>query len=308
MACKRCKLKPVITLQSGDRLCKSDFIRYFEKKVKRTITEFKLIEKDDRMAVAISGGKDSLAVLSILHNIALRMRKRVFAILIDEGIKGYREKTMKDAKSFCKKQGIPLHVFSYKKEFGATLDQIIKKTGLNGCTVCGIMRRYMLNHAARKLKATKLATGHNLDDESQSVLMNYLRNNMQVSARLGPITGIRRDRKFIRRIKPLYFMSEKEVTAYSLLKGLLGEYNECPYASHSYRNDVRDMLNNFEKNHPGTKSAIISSFIEILPLLKQKYSQEPGKINYCHKCEEPTSGIICKKCQLVEKIRKKLTG
>ena len=154
--------------------------------------------------------------------------------------------------------------------------------------------------------ATKLATGHNLDDEAQSVLMNYLRNQIEVGARLGPITGIKRDKQFIRRIKPLYFMTEKEVTAYSFLKNLLGNYNECPYADQSYRNDVRDLLNEFEQKHPGTKSAIIASFMEILPDLKEKYGKESAKINYCHKCGEPTSGIICKRCQLVDQIREKI--
>ena len=259
------------------------------------------------MAIAVSGGKDSLTILSILHNLSLRKKDfEVFAILIDEGISGYRDKTRIDAEEFCKKNDIKLNVFSYKGELGAPLDEIIKKTGISGCTVCGIMRRSMLNIAARKLGATKLATGHNLDDEAQSVLMNYMRNNMEVTARLGPITGIKRDKQFIRRIKPLYFMPEKEVTAYSFLKELLGKYSECPYADQSYRNDVRDLLNDFEQKHPGTKYAIIASFMEILPTLKEKYAQESGKINHCPKCEEPTSGIICKRCQLVAQIKEKL--
>lgn len=307
MSCKRCLSNPVITLQSGKSLCKSCFTRYFEKKVNRTIREHKLIEKDDKIAVAISGGKDSLTVLSLLYNIALRKRDvEIFAILIDEGIKGYRDKTMLDAEEFCKKNGIKLHVFRYEDELGASLDIIIKKTGITGCTVCGVMRRYMLNVAARKLGAAKLATGHNLDDEAQSVMMNYLRNNMDVGARLGPITGIKRDKQFIRRIKPLYFMTEKETTVYAFLKGFLGKYAECPYADQSYRNDVRDMLNEFEQKHPGTKSAIIASFMEILPELKEKYGKESSKINHCPKCEEPTSGIICKRCQLVDEIKSKL--
>lgn len=307
MLCKRCSENPVITLQSGKSLCKVCYLRYFEKKVRKTVRDYKLVEKNDIIAVAISGGKDSLSVLSILENVALRMRDvKIFAILIDEGIKGYRDKTIIDAKSFCKKNKIQLRIFSYQKELGATLDEIIKKTNISGCTVCGVMRRYMLNLAARKLKATKLATGHNLDDESQSILMNYFRNQLDIAARLGPITGVKRDGHFIRRIKPLYFMTEKEVTAYAFLKGLLGKYGECPYATFSYRNDVRDMVNEFENKHPGTKSAIIASYLELLPLLKDKYSKVPGKISHCSRCDEPTSGIICQHCKMVDEIKSKL--
>jgi len=307
MGCNQCKTHPVIELQSGNKSCKNCFIKYFEKKVRRTIGEYDLIKSKERIAVAVSGGKDSLTVLSILNSMASQRRNiEIFAILIDEGIKDYREKTVKDAKEFCKKNKIKLHIFSYKKEFGADLDTIIKKSKINGCSVCGVMRRYMLNHAARKLKATKLATGHNMDDEAQSVMMNYMKNNLQISARMGPITGIKEDEQFVKRIKPLYFMTEKEVTAYSFLKGLLSSYQECPYAKQSYRNDVRDMINEFEKIHPGTKYSIIASFMELLPLLRERYKNEQGRISHCPKCDEPTSGIICQYCKMVDEIKLKL--
>ena len=147
----------------------------------------------------------------------------------------------------------------------------------------------MLNTEARKLKANKIAFGHNADDEAQSIVMNLFRSNNAAAARLGVINGIKRDARFIPRIKPLYYLLEKETTAYAYLNGLIGDFKECPYTSLAYRGQVRDMLNTFENNHPGTKAGILSAFIETLPILKEHYKK--GKeIAFCSKCNEPTSG------------------
>ena len=129
MTCKNCIGKPVIQLTNNNvKLCKNHFIKYFEKKVKKTIIKFNLIEKDDKTCVAISGGKDSIAVLNVLSKIKGKDKKfRIEAILIDEGIKDYRDKAMKDAASFCERNNIKLNIFSYKEEFGYTLDEILKK-------------------------------------------------------------------------------------------------------------------------------------------------------------------------------------
>jgi len=156
-----------------------------------------------------------------------------------------------------------------------------------------------LNKKSKELKIDKLATGHNLDDEAQSVLMNYFRSNIKLSARLGPITGVVKDERFIKRIKPLYFLTEKETATYAFLKGFIGEYITCPYEFGSYRASVRDMLNDFEERYPGTKYNIISSFLEILPLLKNK---KIAAIKSCKECGEPSSQDICQACKLVKKI------
>ena len=307
MTCSECEKKPVITLISGRNLCRSDFIKYFEKKVFKTIGKYKLIQNKDRIAVGISGGKDSLTVLYLLKKLNSKIKNiDLFAILIDEGIKGYRDKTIKDAQKFCKEHKIKLYIYSYKKELGKSLDELTKTTDMIPCAMCGVFRRYLLNKHTRLLKATKLATGHNLDDEAQSVLMNQFRNNVALNARMGPITGVVKDIKFIPRIKPLYFMYEKEVMLYAYLKGFTtNNFAECPNARFSFRGEIRDYLNEFEKKHPGTKYGIINSFIETLPLLKQKYKQSGTKIKQCKNCGEPTSQDVCKSCQLIEQLIKK---
>ena len=298
MACKNCKTKPVIKLPNSNvQLCKNDFIKYFEKKVTKTIGKYKLIEKGDYVGIACSGGKDSTALLYILNRLSKKKNFKVIGIAIDEGIKGYRDQTLKDLKDFCKKEKINLKIYSFKDEFKTTLDKLVKKE--RPCTICGVLRRTILNKKAKELKVNKLATGHNLDDEAQSVLMNQFRSNVKLSARLGPITGVVTDIRFIKRIKPLYFLTEKETTTYAFLKGFLGKYMECPYETDSYRASVRDMLNEFDGKYPGTKHNVISSFLEVLPLLKK---EAQGKIKSCSNCGEPCSQDVCQACKLIKRL------
>ncbi len=137
--------------------------------------------------------------------------------------------------------------------------------------------------------------------------MNYFRNNLQVSARLGPITGIKNDERFIKRIKPLYFLTEKEITTYSYIMRFIDKFSECPYNPDSYRGQVRDMLNEFEAKYPGTKHGIITSFIEILPTLKERY-KETSEIKICKECGEPCSMDICKACQYADSVIKSINN
>lgn len=307
MGCKKCLENPVIKLTNSNiSLCKNCFIKYFEKKVKKTIKDYELIEKNDNVIVACSGGKDSTVLLYLLKKLTEKRNDvKITALAIDEGIHDYRDKSLEFLKKFCNEHKVELNIFSYKKEFGKTLDEILKTYKGVPCSICGVLRRYLLNKKSKELNGNKLATGHNLDDESQSIIMNYFRKNVKLSARLGPITGIVNDKRFIKRIKPLYFLTEKEVTSYAFLKGFMDKFTECPHDSDSYRAQVRDMLNDFEAKYPGTKHSIISSFIEILPLLKNNYKNDK-EIRSCQLCDEPCSNEICKACQYVEDVVKKL--
>jgi len=168
---------------------------------------------------------------------------------------------------------------------------------LNSCTICGILRRYLMNKSARKLKFTKIATGHNLNDESQTILMNQFKGNIKLSAKLGPTTGIFKDKKFIPRIKPLYFCKEEDIRNYSKLKNFPVNYEPCPCSVMAYRKSVRVLLNKYELNNEN----IVKSFLKIQPELKNFYKNE--KINYCTNCGEPTTKGECKTCQIIKKLR-----
>ena len=317
-----CNEKPLISLHSGEKLCKNHFTQYFENKVFKTIRQFDLVGKEENLGIALSGGKDSLTVLHILYKLAKQNPKiKINAIAIDEGIEGYRDKTLKTAQDFCDKSSIQLRIFSYKDEFGLDLDEMLNILDVKPCTICGIFRRYLLNKKSRELKLTRLVTGHNLDDECQSILMNQMKNNIEASARLGPKVGLVNDenvgnqrfpsttenseaiyRRFVQRIKPLYLCTEKEVTTYAFVNGLLDDFNECPNAVHSFRAQVRDILNDMEQKFPSTKYSIVNSFLQILPLLKQQFKD--GIIKVCAKCSEPSANDVCNACNYIEKLKK----
>ncbi len=295
MKCKKCSQKAVFSYPA---YCRKHFTEHIEKKVEKTVRDFRLIAPRDRVAVAVSGGKDSLSCLYMIS----RLHDDVFALAVDEGISGYRDVTLKDLKRFCNKNKIKLRIVLVKKEFGFTLDEMLKRTKEKPCTVCGAIRRFLINKYARKLGATKLATGHNLDDEAQAVLMNLFRNQPEISARLGPVTGIITDRSFVPRIKPLYLCTEKEITAYSLLMDLGVTFVECPYTASSYRRHVLELLNDYEQKHPGTKRGIISYFLKELPSLKKRFATEDAVL-HCRRCGEPSKQTLCRVCQIVSKIR-----
>lgn len=302
-----CNEKSIIQLPAGEDLCKKHFIGYFESKVFKTIRQFDLIGKEENLGIALSGGKDSLTLLRILKKLSKQNPKlQLTAIAINEGIENYRDKTLQIAEEFCQKNNIPLKVYSYEEEFGMKLDEMLKVLDVKPCTICGIFRRYLLNKKSKELGFTKLATGHNLDDEAQSILMNQFKNNIHASARLGPKVGIKQNSKFVQRIKPLYLCTEKEVATYAFINNLLDSYTECPNVVKSYRAQVRDSLNDLEAKFPGTKYAVVNSLLQILPDLKTKFKD--WKINYCQKCQEPASKDKCNACRFVEKLEKaKLT-
>jgi uncharacterized protein (TIGR00269 family) len=305
--CKLCQIKPVFKLPNKT-LCKSCFIKYFEKKVFKTIRKFNLLKLDDKIVVAVSGGKDSITVLYLIQKYLKRknLEKNVIALAIDEGIADYREHTLKFLKKFCEKLDVKLHIHSYKDKFGKTLDNAIeelKETNISACNICGTFRRQALNTGARELGATKVVTGHNLDDETQNILLNIFKNNFNILTRLGPNNGIVNDEKFIPRIKPLYLMSEKEIRLYTILKGFDVGYDECPYAKGSFRQNIGEMINKLEDEHIGVKSSTIKFYLEVQDSLKDKFLNEKGTlVTYCSKCGEPSQREVCNTCSMKKKI------
>ncbi|MEK6920952.1 MAG: TIGR00269 family protein [Nanoarchaeota archaeon] len=295
MKCAKCKQAAVFL---SPTLCKKHFLVYVEKKVAATIKKYKLVTKKDKVVVAVSGGKDSLTILYLLR----KYTKNIVALCIDEGIAGYRATTIEDMKRFCEKYDVQYHIVSYKEEVKYSLDEMKVLLKEKPCTICGAFRRYFLNKKARELGATKLVTGHNMDDESQAIVMNLLRHQPDILPRLGPMTGAIKDSKFIPRVKPLYFLSEKEIAAYALLQDFGIHFTECPNVVHAYRAGVGDLLNTMEKQYPGTKERVVKQFVAQLPKIRKKFMHEE-KVEHCQSCGEPSAGSVCKACQLLVKIK-----
>ncbi len=302
---------PVYKLLNGQTLTKSQFLKYVEEKVFKTMRKYKLFSLDDKIVVAVSGGKDSLTVLYLTHKYLKRkgLEKNLLALAIDEGIENYRSKTLDDLEKFCKKYKIQLEIRSYKQKYGKTLDESIKKIktskeNISACNICGTFRRQSLNTAARELGATKLVTGHNLDDEAQSILLNIFKNNFSILPRLGPANGVVTDSKFIPRVKPLYHITEKEVRLYTLLKGFDLHYSVCPYAKDSFRTNIAIMLNELEDKHKGVKHSIVQFYLQAQGALKEQFLEEKGtQVTHCSICGEPSQRPVCNTCMMKSKIQ-----
>lgn len=299
----------VYKLQNGKKLTALEFINYFEDKVFKTIRRFNLFELDDKLVVAVSGGKDSITVLYLTQKYLKRknLEKNITALAIDEGIADYREHTLDFLKDFCKKLDVPLHIHSYKEKYTKSLDESVetlrsKGKNISPCNICGTFRRTSLNTGARDLGATKVVTGHNIDDEAQNILLNIFKNNFKILARLGPFNGVVGDDKFVPRVKPLYLCSEKEVRLYTILKGFDVGFDECPYTRGSFREHIGDMVNELEDEHKGVKNSIVNFFLETQDSLKERYLQtsESESVTYCSRCKEPSQKEICNTCFMQE--------
>jgi len=273
----------------------------FEKAVLKTIKGNNLLDKREKVMVAMSGGKDSTTTAYLLKKFGYNIE----ALHINLHMGKWSEDNMENVKTMCKQNKIPLHVFSIKSELGNTIcyiKQVVgSQTKYKQCTICGILRRWLINKKARQLKATKLATGHNLDDEAQTALMNLFKGNMMLGINSGPKVGLFEDKMFVTRIKPLYYCKEDDVRKYSQTMKFPVLYQRCPCVIGAYRHEVRNYLNALEKKNPHIKENIVKSYMKILPELRAVVEQ--NGLRYCKECGEPSRNDICKACQIRMKIR-----
>lgn len=307
--CEICGKQAEISLLYGPQhYCKEHFIQLIEKRVKKTIRKYSLIKPKERILLAMSGGKDSSVTAHLINKIFSNSCE-IKALLIDEGIKGYRDKSIEFAKKNCKEWNIDYKVIKFEEEYGTTMGKIQKKimkdSSLgNPCSFCGVMRRQLMNKYARTIKADKLITGHNLDDECQSILMNVCDNKPELFIRLGAKSGFIKSKEFIPRVKPLYEIPENEVFAFANFSEIKYYGGECCPLSHAAkRNEYRETINRLEKAYPGTKYSTINFFERIKNMLKKDAYSE-FKLKQCKQCKEPCSTEICKVCEKLARIKK----
>jgi len=303
--CSVCKRREAFFFRpySGERLCKKCFAESIEAKVRATIAKYKMFSFDDRIAVAVSGGKDSISLLHVLTKMERHHPEAsLVAVTVDEGIKGYRDEALEIAAANCQKLGIEHHVVSFKKLYGFTLDDIVTRARLKGgreltsCAYCGVLRRRALNVAARDVGADKIATAHTLDDEVQTILMNIFRGDILRLAKEKPVTEDVHPR-FVQKVKPFCEIPEKESALYAYVKKVKFQGTPCPYASEALRNDIRVMVNRMEEKHAGTKFTVFKSIERVRPALRMIAKKDD--FEECIECGEPASGGLCKVCQML---------
>jgi uncharacterized protein (TIGR00269 family) len=293
--CSVCEEPAVIHQRhTGRYLCGTHLIADLEQRVFETIASQQQVVPGDRVAVALSGGKDSTALLLILHRLfGSHNDIRLVAVTVDEGISGYREATVRSAVDLVRRLGIKHITVSFGELFGDSLDTFLNGREAQACSICGILRKKALIVGAERAGATKLATGHNLDDEAQSVLMNVLRGDLM---RLVRNSGTDSGGRFIPRVKPLMYVHEKEIAAYLMLQGIWEELPECPYAIHALRREVRSMLGGIEYRHPGTMFRLMENKKTVGSAFMAKTAGET--VGTCRECGDPCSGETCQLCQL----------
>lgn len=297
--CSICGNPAVIRLRRPDRhLCAGHFSIDLENRVKHTIASHAMIEDHDRIAVALSGGKDSTALLLILNTLLPAWEHAsLHAITVDEGIAGYRNETIQSAKLLARTLGIRHTTVSFSGLFGKDLDALLEGREERACSICGILRRKALATAAAGAGATKLATGHNLDDEAQSVLMNVLRGDLP---RLVRDSSSPSGTCFIPRVKPLRDISEKELSVYLMVNNSFPQLPECPYTRFALRAGVRSYLSGLEFRYPGTMQNLVSGKDRLSSLTA---GARPGTLmNRCRECGEPCSGTVCQTCRLLKTV------
>ena len=303
MQCSKCGNSQVIIKkqQSGQYLCKDCFIESIEKKVIKTVKKEKLLDKGDKVLVALSGGKDSVTTLEILNSFRKMNVIDICAVTVDEGIDNYRQEGVDIAIRHAKRLGIEHKVVSLKEEYGITLDEIMQKDNhIGSCSYCGVFRRTIINKAAREMGATKIATGHNLDDEVQAIMMNYLEGNTDNLTKLGAKSSSKA-KEFTVKIKPLRGIPAREIGLYVVAKELEVHFDSCPYAQQSFRGEVSDLINKLSEKHPTIKYSALRGYDKIKEAIgdgfKKTYPQ-----SRCERCGEPSANRLCKACTFLEEL------
>lgn len=251
----------IVRPKNQDKLCKACFISTFEEEIHETIQAFALFERGERIAIGASGGKDSTVLASVLKTLNERHDYGLELLLlsVDEGIRGYRDDSLKTVKRNASQYDMPLEIVGYGELYGWTMDEVVAQVGKKGnCTYCGVFRRQALDRGAERLKISHVVTGHNADDIAETVMMNLLRGDLP---RLARATSIVTESlaSNIKRSKPLKYAYEKEIVLYAHHKKLDYFSTECIYSPDAFRGSARTLIKDLEKVQPSSILDIVRS-------------------------------------------------
>jgi uncharacterized protein (TIGR00269 family) len=290
MRCRRCKGPAVVEVRRHNAaFCRDCFVRHVRTQVERAIDGFEMFGHDDRILVAVSGGKDSLALWDVL----LELGYRADGLYLGLGIGEYSSRSGEVTRGFARDREVALLEVDLAADYGFDVPTAGRKGSRSTCAVCGLSKRYVFNRAAREHGYDVIATGHNLDDEAATLLGNTLRWQTDYIARQFPV--LPREEGLARKVKPLYRLSELETAAYAFLRGIDYVVDECPLVAGNTQLRYKEAMNRLESTSPGTKAQFFLGYLERgAPLFS---SQDEAELRPCERCEQPTTGRFCAFCR-----------
>jgi uncharacterized protein (TIGR00269 family) len=307
MKCRKCGGRGVINLRQHKLiLCKEHFLEWIPEQVQRAIDKYHMFTPQERVLVAVSGGKDSLSLWDILTRLGYRADGLYIGLGIDGGVR-YSEESLRLTEQFAQTHGLQLHPVKVAEKYGLTAPEIAQRThhgSTKPCSVCGRIKRHIMNRTAREAGYDVLATGHNLDDEAAVLFGNTLNWAAGYLVRQGPvleadIPGV------VRKVKPLCRIYEREMTAYAILRGIEYIYDECPFAVGATSIYYKELLNGLEADHPGAKLNFYLTFLQAKKAGLFSASADQGRQNLhaCPTCGQPTSlDGECAFCRMIGKV------
>lgn len=294
LKCVRCRKKGVIHLKRHNAaFCQECFLYYYKNQVKKNTKRHRMFDKEDKVLVVISGGKDSMALWHILASEGYN----VTGMYINLGIGQYSDKSQQVVESFAQKNGLELIVKDIKKEYGLDIYKLSKLLKRSTCSVCGSIKRYLFNKVAYDGGFSAVATGHNLDDEAATLLGNVLSWEEGYLARQSPVLESTHP-KLVKKVKPLYTLTERENLFYVLINKIEFLHDECPHAVGARSILYKEVLNRLEEESPGTKQRFITSFLEKGRRHFQD-AQEKLELRECSICGQVTTTEVCSFCRFV---------
>ena len=316
MKCRKCSQKAIINMRQHKlALCKTHFPEWVHAQTQRTIEKYRMFGKQERILVAVSGGKDSLSLWDILWQLGYQADGLYIGLGIDDGI-NYSLKSQRLTEQFADQRQLNLQVVDFQQTYGETIIQISLRSSRGRqkpCSVCGMAKRHVMNRVAREGEYDVLVTGHNLDDEAATLFGNTLTWSTDYLRRQEPLL-LSHHKGLARKAKPLFRFYEREMTTYALNRGIEYIYEECPFASGSKSIYYKEVLNELEEHRPGLKLAFFLSFLQAkqaglltsTPIHNQDMEiqdLDPGQgLNTCPSCKQPTTAPgLCSFCRLFEK-------
>ncbi|NJB67739.1 uncharacterized protein (TIGR00269 family) [Desulfobaculum xiamenense] len=298
MKCSRCKKTAQVALPSHHAgFCPECFNEFFSRQVERAIRHFRMFTRNDRVLVALSGGKDSLALFRELHV----QGYNVTGLHIDLAINGSSPHARQMVERFCEGLGAPLRVVSMAEE-GLSITEVKHKVKRPICSVCGKVKRYYFNKVALDEGFTALCTGHNLDDEVGRLLANTLRWDVSYLSDQSP--ALPASGGFAPKYRPLYRLSEFETAAYCFFNGIEHSTAVCPYSAGASFPVRKELLNTLEEHSPGSKLSFYETFLKNAKALFEAAEKRDGdSLAPCTSCGYPTSAGVCNICRLKEQLR-----